>query len=899
MRSDVPALFRALADLSPEERREYLAAHAVDPEALREVGELLEHDAEGGDLLSHVVTSAAAAVLRSGAIGTRCGPFELVSVLGTGGMGIVYLAERVDGEVKQRAAVKLMQPGWTAVQRERFLTERNILAGLTHPNIAHLLDAGHLRDGQPYLSMEYVEGRPIDEYCAELGPNETLELFLKVCDAVAYLHEHRIVHRDLKPSNILVTPRGEPKLLDFGIAKMLDIRSDSTVTQLRMLTPDFASPEQMSGGSIGNASDIYSLGAVLQKLVAGKLDGRTPLHRDLSVVLRTATELDPRDRYPSVTAFADDLKAVLGSGRLRARRWNWLRAVRKRWWAAAAASGIAAIALGMFGVPSPPTSPVPELVPKRLTANTSELPVHAAGISPDGRRVAYADALGLHVRELATGQTRTIPETRGHVLLQWTQGGSALQTQTTDPAGTTTLNVVSLSGERHPARPILEGARTSPDGRHHAAATADGRRLEIQDAETGSVREVWSSPVGHAYDFQWSPDSRQIAVLYLAFRSAALATVDIASGTHKVLIPPDNKLVAGAIAWPSRTRIVMAVEEEGPGVNSRGGSNLWELRLSDSGAPLPGGLRRLTNWTDFPIRHGSMTTDGTRLVLVRSFRQRDVYVADLDVRRARLETPRRLTLHLGDDYPTAWSRDSKAILFTSDRNGPTALFLQSLDEQTPRQLVTGPTSQMIGRMIRDGRSVLFYGRDGTKRGIMRARVGGGTAELLFETSAVIGLRCSPAGPCIIAEKTDGVIVVSEVDLTKGARGRKIYSEAVKGYPAPDISPDGKWLAVPYSTRITLRSFATGAVVRDIPVRNATEATALISLDYAPDGRGFLAGQTTPTETRQLHIDLSGTATVLWRQAGNGVIWSVPSPDGRKLAMMVYTDDANVYTIDRI
>src|SRR5262249_15960728 len=152
----------------------------------------------------------------------RCGPYHLGEVLGRGGMGAVYSAERVDGEVTRKVAVKLLPPSADDPRvRKRFLTERQILASLNHPGIAFLLDAGHTNDGQPYLVMEQIDGVPIDEYASNLDVRSTLRLFLKVCDAISYAHQNLIVHRDIKPSNILVDPRGEPKLLDFGIAKLL------------------------------------------------------------------------------------------------------------------------------------------------------------------------------------------------------------------------------------------------------------------------------------------------------------------------------------------------------------------------------------------------------------------------------------------------------------------------------------------------------------------------------------------------------------------------------------------------------------------------------------------------------------------------------------------------------
>ena len=189
MNAEVGQLFHALVDLTPPERARYLTEHDTDPEIRRQTEELLAYDsADSASLLREIGHVAGRALSQLDAQDARCGPFQLMNVIGRGGMGVVYLAERVDGEVRQRAAIKLLRPGLHEIQRERFLQERQILAALHHPNIARLLDAGHLDGGQPYLAMEYVEGRPIDEYAAGLNVRQKLQLFLSVCAAVAYLH---------------------------------------------------------------------------------------------------------------------------------------------------------------------------------------------------------------------------------------------------------------------------------------------------------------------------------------------------------------------------------------------------------------------------------------------------------------------------------------------------------------------------------------------------------------------------------------------------------------------------------------------------------------------------------------------------------------------------------------
>src|SRR5581483_12003159 len=235
--NEVRGAFSKLLDLSAVDRSAFL--DQLSPEIRDEVEAMLASDEGSETMLRGIVQGAG---IHRAASGEKFGPFRIVSLIGRGGMGAVYRAERDDGEISQTVAIKVIERGWLNPRAlERFRQERQILAGLMHPNIARLIDGGTREDGVPYLVMEYVEGLPIDAFCEQrnLKIADRLRLFLPLCDAVDSAHQKLIIHRDLKPSNVLVTAAGEPKLLDFGIAKALDA-TEASETQTIVLTPDFA-----------------------------------------------------------------------------------------------------------------------------------------------------------------------------------------------------------------------------------------------------------------------------------------------------------------------------------------------------------------------------------------------------------------------------------------------------------------------------------------------------------------------------------------------------------------------------------------------------------------------------------------------------------------------------------
>jgi len=268
-------VFNEAVELTPESRASYLAALRLNEETLyNELAGLIEIDEEAEDFLDEPISLKSDSFSPPSFIGETIGNYRIVREVERGGMGAVFEAVRSDGEFEQRVAVKLVNRNFFSDELvKRFKKERQILARLEHPNIIRLLDGGFTRDKTPYYVMEFIEGTPINVYCREnnLDTNRKLNLFLQICEAVAYAHRQFIVHRDLKPSNILVTKNEQAKLLDFGIAKILESDTDAqTQTQNSPLTPAYSSPEQIKGETITTASDVFSLGTILYELLTEK-----------------------------------------------------------------------------------------------------------------------------------------------------------------------------------------------------------------------------------------------------------------------------------------------------------------------------------------------------------------------------------------------------------------------------------------------------------------------------------------------------------------------------------------------------------------------------------------------------------------------------------------------------
>lgn len=367
--AQIEDVFCRAAELSTDERHKFLdEACASDTELRREVESLLVEHAETKTPFASLIVGAAGSLAngQEDFIGRRIGSYRITGVIGQGGMAEVYRAVRDDDHYQKEVAIKLVRPGRiTTFTLARFRYERQILASLEHPNIARMLDGGATDDDLPYFVMEYIPGQTINDYCQtqNLSIKQRLKLFRSVCTAVQYAHKNLVIHRDLKPTNILVTNDGLPKLLDFGIAKLLapEVSSNAvtvaqTMTMMRLMTPDYASPEQVSGEPVTTATDVYSLGAVLYELLTGELPHRfkdrtlaeiervicqaeierpsvvagssskasarwrRALEGDLDNIMLMALRKEPERRYQSVEQLSEDIRRYLEGRPVTARQ---------------------------------------------------------------------------------------------------------------------------------------------------------------------------------------------------------------------------------------------------------------------------------------------------------------------------------------------------------------------------------------------------------------------------------------------------------------------------------------------------------------------------------------------------------------------------------------------------
>ena len=569
---------------------------------------------------------------------------------------------------------------------------------------------------------------------------------------------------------------------------------------------------------------------------------------------------------------------------------------------------------------APPVPPSVELTQKRLTFNTSDDPVESQEISPDGKYLAYSDAAAIHVKLLSTGEERIIPKPAGvssnggWSVASWFPDGAHLLANTSEPGGHESIWMASILGQS--VRALREGASgrgVSPDGRHivftpEAGTGGQTREIWVMDGEGGNPRKVFALEKNEDLNnVHWSPSGQRLAytVQQNTPEGYSLETCDW-QGTNRTVIVARTDLSLQDYMWLPDGRIVYARQDS----SDSNDFNLWQIGIDTAqGTPI-GSPRRITQWAGAFIPNLSVSADGKRLTLQKATYRRQVYLGELSAAGTRTSPLRRLTNDEAWDMPTAWTPDSKAVLFASDRNGTLGIFKQAISQDAAQPVVTGLQNATLARLSADGAWILYVelpkaeGPDTPYR-LMRIPVSGGVPQLVTEIRGFIGFNCAsaPSSLCLLPEMSQDnkQLTLTAFDPLKG-RGkvlRTLQKEASTGdFATAQLSPDGSSVAISTGgeaeIHIRLLSLSNGSD-RGITVKGWPN---IAGLDWSADGKRLYVGSVSLQSKTLLSVDLQGTARVLWQVKGPGEsIWGVPSPDGRYLAIVGGVYNSNVWMIE--
>ncbi len=742
-------------------------------------------------------------------------------------------------------------------------------------------------------------------------------------------------------------------------------------------TVAYMSPEQARGEDLDPRTDLFSFGAVLYEMATGRTpfpgstsaaifgailhEAPTPPLRlnpqllpKLDEIITKALEKDRDLRYQSAAEMRADLKRLkrdTSSGRSEVASSppaagvahealqepasdsvlvaNVIRRHKE------AAIGVVALVVALAGLAwfflrSTPQAPSAELKQTRLTFNSSKDAVVTDAISPDGKYLAYSDPAGIHVKLLSTGEERVIPRPAGVPsdagwdVVSWFPDGTQLLGTTSEPGGRQSIWTVSVL-EQSP-RELREGAgawEVSPDGMRIAFSPESGpsgeaREIWVMGSQGDSPQKVLALGANDwLYAVHWSPDGQRLAYLRIQgiwdVHQTSIETCDLKGASRTVLVRGAEGWPAG-FDWLPDGRIVYSRKES----LRSSDENLWQIGTDTrTGAPT-GKPKRITHWAGSYVHGLSASADGKRLVLRKAKLQGQVYLGELAAGGTRMNPPRRLTNDDASDMPSAWTPDSKAVLFQSDRDGSRGIFKQGVFENTAEPVVTGSRHNTGAPFVSpDGAWILYLERPKTHANptppdrLMRIPVSGGVPQFVLETRNGRGYGCArvPSSLCVLLEASQ-----DEKRQTLTAfdplRGRGKVLRTIEQGPSTlhgaaslaALSPDGSTFAIPRygEAEIHIRLLSlSGGSDREITVKRLPNL-AWGSLDWSPDAKGLYVSSVSPQNRTLLYVDLKGNARVLWQLKGSGGLdnfWGIPSPDGRYLAIAGSAIDSNVWMLE--
>lgn len=945
----VVELFDAAREKSGADRVALLDSASSDDPSLRPLVEqmLREHDVAGSFMNESPLCSLLAGKHASttAGSGTRFGRYELLTLIGRGGMGQVWAAQ--DSELDRQVALKFLTPE-AAFGRavERLRREAKTVSALNHPNIVTVHEV-IAYDGAPIIVMELVDGHSLREMSGTAQPvNQWVDIALQIARALTAAHAGGIIHGDIKPENILLRRDGYVKVLDFGLARSYE-PGESAVSSRHLPgatlpggTLRYMSPEQARGESLSPATDIFSFGLVLFELATGQHAFQRDSPAEAIEAILTEQAPSPSSKNSLVPPCLDSLilsmlahnpaarpsaekVAEMLSDMQRLSEKSDLpnlksRLTHRKWVAVGLLTLATGLATWFWGVnrtgkKEPAFYQVTTLVPENRAT--------AAAISPDGKWTAYANVDGIFLKSMQGGKTNALRAPAAFTVngLAWFADGTKLAA-----SGMSTLtdvpSVWMVSATGAPPRLLREQAERatpSPDGASIAFITRDQSAIWVMELNTMKARQVVRGPPVDTFPLVfWSPDGGRLAYQrrhYVGLRPGAVPYLDpnyersyesVELSTGRVVARvPEMWIQSASVLRDNR---LIFLRWYPPGWSYL---ELWEVRTNPASGAFLGSPRKVASLP--PVVEGmSVTADGKQVVLLRTVNQNPVFVGDFDAREPRITNIRRLTLDERSNYPHAWTADSRAVIFESDRNGNFDLFKQYLDQRIPDTIVATPLTEVLAQLSPDGRSVLYAAGVGVaKRGgypeayrLMRVPIEGGKPEEVPIGGPLDGFRCAlGAGKRCVLRTTISreYYVFNELDPVFG-KGRELArTKWMPGHTTDwSVSPDGTQLAIPnhdsQDARIRvlrLDSSRTGSQEHEVRLPGLAN---LLELAWAADGQGWFVNMDTSVGRRLLFVYRDGRFVRL----GNIHGCPVPSPDGHHLAFVDRIATTNVWTIDR-
>jgi serine/threonine protein kinase len=810
----VEQVYQSALKIAADQRTTFLKTECQNDEDLREeVQSLLACEDSAAEFIESPAFDVAAKLMAEGLaaeniankqssdpvpFGAVSPRFRVLEKLGGGGMGVVYKAE--DTRLGRNVALKFLPPEFSRDPQalERFQREAHTASALNHPNICTVYDVDEY-EGQPFISMELLDGQTLERRIGAqpLPTSELLDLAIQISDALGAAHARGIIHRDIKPSNIFVTARGQPKILDFGLAKLQESETldqhRSTIGQAKLeqeCTPNlsltrtgitigtagYMSPEQIRGEQLDVRTDLFSFGLVLYEMATGrrafKGDTGPALHnailtqspvpapqlnpglpKKLETLIDKALKKDRAERYQSAAEIRADLETL--------KREREHRPALPRWILVA---GIVLLLLvagtGLWLARRQPSSSqtLPELKLRQLTVNSFENRVTSGSISPDGKYLAYADVNGMYIKLIGTGETRAIAEPEGlnGKTVQWEIGSTGSPPAVWFPDSTrfvanahpatednpdlwgtenTNIWVVSiLGGAPQKLRDKAVAYAVSPVDSLIAFTRNKGREVWLMGPSGEQARKIYDTSADNPIvGILWTSDGQRI--VYGKGDQAGGVTL-LSRGIEG---GPEVRLLP-----PSEMKKIDDVSfwlHDGRflySVREPGDvpdkCNFWTMRLNPRTGQLIEKPKRLTNWSGSCMNYVSGTADGKRVVFLKGAGHLTSYMADWQVGGRRIQKPRHFPLSESSDGVADWTADGKNVILASNRTGNFGIYKQALNEETAQPLVTNGYGRNP-RATPDGKWILYLGAGDSGEPVMRVPTSGGPSQLLFTARA--------------------------------------------------------------------------------------------------------------------------------------------------------------------